>query len=71
MRNCRGFFRRLAWFGLVLAAAQAPMATAQTDLVTGSQLQIWLDQKFSYAGLHHGSGCYLLNTTDAQGRVLS
>ncbi len=70
MRNCRGFFRRLAWFGLVLAAGQAPMATAQTDLVTGSQLQIWLDQKFSYAGLHHGSGCYLLNTTDAQGRVL-
>ena len=61
---------RLVVLAAALLAAGAPVAQAQTAAVGGAQLQTWLDQKFTYAGLHHGSGCYLLNTADAQGRVL-
>ena len=62
----RRFRPALAAAACMLAAA----AHAQSTPVGGAQLQAWLDQKFSYAGLHHGSGCYLLNSADAQGRVL-
>jgi hypothetical protein len=55
--------------GGFLAGAAGP-AHAQTPAIGGAQLQTWLDQKFTYAGLHHGSGCHFMNSADAAGRVL-
>ncbi len=49
-------------------AQQSPVPAGEK--VTGPQLQAWLDQKFSYAGTHHASGCVILNTGVGSGRVL-
>ena len=48
--------------------AQSPVPAGEK--VTGTQLRTWLDQKFSYAGVHHPSGCVILNAGAANGRVL-
>lgn len=61
---------------LLLTAALAGLCAGpargqgQETRVTGTELQTWLDQRFSYAGLHAGSGCYFMNSADPQGRVL-
>ena len=65
--------RRAATIGALLLAASLG-ATAQTaagsDAVPGAQLQAWLDQKFSYAGVHRASQCVVLNVAQGDGRVL-
>jgi hypothetical protein len=66
--------RRWAWAGTLVALA-AGGAVAQTPVpagekVTGAQLQPWLDQKFSYAGVHRASGCVLMNTAEGSRRAL-
>ena len=58
-----------------LLAVVAPHGLAQgtaaaVQKVSGAHLQTWLDQKFSYAGVHHPSQCVLLNVAQADGRVL-
>jgi hypothetical protein len=65
---------RWAWAGALVALA-AGSAVAQSPIpagekVTGAQLQAWLDQKFSYAGVHRASGCLLLNTAEGSRRAL-
>jgi hypothetical protein len=40
------------------------------EKVSGAQLQAWLDEKFSYAGVHKPSGCVMLNVAQGAGRVL-
>jgi hypothetical protein len=74
MKNARDF---MSGRGLLLVAALlAPLGgAAQQALVKGqvqgSRLQLWLDNKFTYAGVHHGSGCFFMNTASSgQGRVL-
>lgn len=54
--------------GAASTFAQSPPPAGET--VKGTQLQAWLDQKFSYAGVHHSSGCFIMNTGVAAGRVL-
>lgn len=56
--------------GLAPHASRAQGPVPAGEKVTGSQLQTWLDQKFSYAGIHHPSGCVILNTGVENGRVL-
>jgi hypothetical protein len=55
---------------LGVPASFAQTAPPSGELITGAQLQTWLDQRFSYSGVHHGSGCVILNTSGATGRVL-
>lgn len=55
---------------LVLPTSAALGQTLPAGQVPGSQLQLWLDQKVSYAGIHHASGCYFMNSAASQGRVL-
>jgi hypothetical protein len=40
------------------------------EKVPGAQLQTWLDEKFSYAGVHKASQCVLLNVARGAGRTL-
>jgi hypothetical protein len=59
--------------GLVLTGLHGGPALAQVpagDKVGGAQLQTWLDQKFSYAGVHQPSGCVILNAGEGDRRVL-
>jgi hypothetical protein len=59
--------------GLLVAAATngfAQSIAAAGERVPGAQLQTWLDQKFSYAGVHHSSQCVVLNVAHADGRLL-
>lgn len=68
--------RRLEARALLCAAALlAPCSAAwaqglAADQVPGPRLQTWLDQRFSYAGIHHASGCYFMNSAAQQGRAL-
>jgi hypothetical protein len=55
----------LAW-----GACQAQAPVPAGEQVAGPQLQAWLDQKFSYAGTHHASGCVVLNVAAGSGRAL-
>lgn len=60
---------------LALSASGVEPAMGQTapaagQKVSGAQLQGWLDGKFSYAGIHKGSQCVLLNVAAAAGRTL-
>jgi hypothetical protein len=57
----------LSVFGNTAIAQATSPAAGQ---VPGAKLQTWLDQKFSYAGVHESSGCYFMNSADAKGRVL-
>jgi hypothetical protein len=50
------------------AYAQSPPPAGEA--VKGAQLQTWLDQGFSYTGVHHPSGCFVMNTAAGGGRVL-
>ena len=75
MNTARLVWRSWTTSAGVIIAIVAQCAWAQTPVpagekVTGSQLQAWLDQKFSYAGVNHSSGCLLLNTGEADRRVL-
>lgn len=55
----------------VVAADGLAQGTATAgERVSGAQLQTWLDQKFSYAGVHHPSQCVILNVASAGGRTL-
>jgi hypothetical protein len=68
--------RRMFGAASVVIALLCPQGTfAQTpppvgEAVKGPQLQAWLDQKFTYAGVHQQSGCFIMNTGVANGRVL-
>ena len=69
--------RLLAWavgmtglLAVVTTHGLAQSTAATGEKVLGAQLQTWLDQKFSYAGVHHPSQCVLLNVAQADGRVL-
>ena len=57
---------------LVVSAASAfgQSPPPAGEIVKGAQLQAWLDQSFSYAGVHQTSGCVILNTGVGTGRVL-
>jgi hypothetical protein len=64
----RGLLLAAALLAPVGALAQQALANGQ---VPGSRLQLWLDHRFTYAGVHHGSGCFFMNTAGSgQGRVL-
>jgi hypothetical protein len=66
-------FRALRVLLVFVSAAPASWAQAPVpagEQVNGQLLQTWLDQKFSYAGTHHASGCVILNTGIGGGRVL-
>jgi hypothetical protein len=65
--------RSRAWaLALAVIATQglAQVSAAVGEKVPGAQLQTWLDQKSSYAGVHHPSQCVLLNVAQADCRVL-
>jgi hypothetical protein len=49
----------------------AQVAPAAGEKVSGAQLQAWLDEKFSYAGVHKASQCVILNVAQGAGRMLS
>ncbi len=80
MKSIFGLKLRFANTGLVAALAVASAAVAgnagaqQTGVapnqVPGSQLQLWLDQKFAYAGVNVSNRCYLMtaihDTTNVQ-----
>lgn len=55
---------------LAAAAAAAQPPASGGDRVSGAQLQSWLDQRFSYAGVHHPSQCVILNAAQGDARVL-
>ncbi|MBI5276316.1 MAG: hypothetical protein HY854_07625 [Burkholderiales bacterium] len=57
-------------FMVSLAAAAAGAQSMGGVQTTGSRLQLWLDSKFSYAGVDFASGCYFMNSHDAKGRAL-
>jgi hypothetical protein len=71
MKQSRAWVMGIA--GLLVASATSGLAqstAAAGENVSGAQLQTWLDQKFSYAGVHHSSQCVILNVAQADGRVL-
>ena len=57
---------------MVLAAGNSAAQTAPPagTKVSGALLQTWLDQKFSYVGVHRASGCLLMNTAEGSRRAL-
>lgn len=57
---------------LFLTGASVPAQTTDAPgaRVTGAEPQTWLDQRFSYAGVHRPSQCVILNVAQADGRVL-
>lgn len=66
-----GWIWSVALVGLVTGpTAFAQGAGASGERVSGAQLQMWLDQKFSYAGVHQSSQCVILNVAEANGRTL-
>lgn len=68
MRNAAAL--SVSLLGLASQASWAQSPPPDGASVSGSQLQAWLDEKFSYAGVHHPSGCLILNTAADSGRVL-
>jgi len=63
----------LALMGVLVGATTHSLAqstAASGEKVSGAQLQSWLDQKFSYAGVHQPSQCVILNVAHTSGRTL-
>ena len=59
-----------ALLSITTTVVHAQAAGAASARVGGAELQSWLDQKFSYAGVHRPSQCVILNVAQAEGRVL-
>jgi hypothetical protein len=51
------------------ACAHAQTTTSSAVRVSGPHLQLWLDQKFTSAGVNHTSGCFFMTTGAANARV--
>lgn len=57
---------------MLLAASTGTLAqgSAEPGQVSGAQIQKWLDEGFSYAGVHRRSQCVIMNVAHASGRML-
>ena len=60
-----------AWaVALLLTPGAQAQTVGTTDKVPAAQLQNWLDDGFSYAGVHKASQCVVLNVAQGSGRTL-